>query len=771
MRYLFPILLLILINIPKASFAAVTEYNYVGLPISAALADFCKKNPDIKISFIYDELDDYKVKEKIYSDNALDVVKAIVALNPVSVTEYQDEIYIEALQKGKYHFSGRTIDGLTGDPVGFATVMILNPKDSATITYSIADENGNFSIPCDRKNVIARFSSVGYRTLYLPSPEFSMGNVRMDIQSVKIGEVTATADSRRIDSDRLVYIPSLREKRAAYDGLSLLRFMSIPSIRVSAVGSSVSTLSGEGVVLFIDGARASQEEIQGMRPEDVKRVEVLDYPADPRFEGVAYAINFIMNKYEYGGYTQLSAQQQILLMDYGYYSLSSKFSKGKMTYDLFTGVDLFHSKHENSSSVTSYNFGENEILRISDTPESEIKSQETYMSVRLKYATDSTMISNQFSIRDNDMPDAFFIGNNEYMPDIYPDSRSEQKRCRNSLTPSWKGNFQFNLPRSLQLAITPSAKYSHNTSDTRFSELGIENISNVEENEWSADIWAGLTKNWNQHSLSLSLNGEIKNNRLTYTGSNPTEIQYKDKAAGMRLSGNFRFGKLRLQPSLRFHYQWCSFGNDHYSEPLPAYNISGSFKFNSRHRVSFSSGMSNMGIGISYRSPNIVVTDLLDAVKGNPKLKSWLYNTAALNYSWKASKWLDISAFSTFNRHTRPMDYVYTPEIINGREMMLRTYEKNGFFQTLSEGLGATVRLFGNSLSLEGQATVTSYRKGGTLSYSRTVLNGSITATYYIGNFYINGWYLFREKESNINERIYDHPSYYTLAAGWSGKG
>ncbi|MDE6023416.1 MAG: hypothetical protein K2G13_07940, partial [Muribaculaceae bacterium] len=93
MRNILPLLLLFLLNIPVVSFSADNEYNYIGRPISAALTDFCKRHPDLKISFIYDELDDYVVREKISSDDAMEVVKAIVALNPVSVTAYQDEIY------------------------------------------------------------------------------------------------------------------------------------------------------------------------------------------------------------------------------------------------------------------------------------------------------------------------------------------------------------------------------------------------------------------------------------------------------------------------------------------------------------------------------------------------------------------------------------------------------------------------------------------------------------------------------------------------------
>lgn len=49
---------------------------------------------------------------------------------------------------------------------------------------------------------------------------------------------------------------------------------------------------------------ASADEMRGIRIEDVKRIEYYDYPNDSRFMGKPHVINFIMQKYEYGGYVK-----------------------------------------------------------------------------------------------------------------------------------------------------------------------------------------------------------------------------------------------------------------------------------------------------------------------------------------------------------------------------------------------------------------------------------------------------------------------------------
>lgn len=58
------------------------------------------------------------------------------------------------------------------------------------------------------------------------------------------------------------------------------------------------------MAVFIDYLPASENDLLAMCVSDVKRVEYLEYPSDPRLQGNPYVINFIMQQYEYGGYAK-----------------------------------------------------------------------------------------------------------------------------------------------------------------------------------------------------------------------------------------------------------------------------------------------------------------------------------------------------------------------------------------------------------------------------------------------------------------------------------
>ena len=52
-----------------------------------------------------------------------------------------------------------------------------------------------------------------------------------------------------------------------------------------------------------------------MNLQDVKRVEYLESPADPRFMGEKFVVNFIMEEYIYGGYVKLSGYECLNMND------------------------------------------------------------------------------------------------------------------------------------------------------------------------------------------------------------------------------------------------------------------------------------------------------------------------------------------------------------------------------------------------------------------------------------------------------------------------
>lgn len=135
-----------MIALAFASVAARYEYTFRSTPIAQALTILIKEHPEANITFIYNELDDYTTSAHVSTDDLKVAIKAIAARNPISVSEKKGHILVEALQKGKYRYSGKLVNEF-GDPVQDATVLILHPKDSVVLTYGITDREGGFLIP------------------------------------------------------------------------------------------------------------------------------------------------------------------------------------------------------------------------------------------------------------------------------------------------------------------------------------------------------------------------------------------------------------------------------------------------------------------------------------------------------------------------------------------------------------------------------------------------------------------------------------------------
>ncbi len=312
------------------------SYRFNNTPISEAIVRISKDHPDINISFLYKELDNYRTSAKVDTDNPYEALRRTIGLNPISVIKYKDDYYIEALQHGKFCYTG-TAMGSDNEPVAAATVMLLAPKDSTVITYGITDGNGRFSIPCDRQGVIAKLSCLGYKTTLRKLDTFAAGTIVMQVNAVNLGEIKVEGENSQLYSDKSVYMPTPTQKNASQSGADLLNHMAIPQLGL-ITNNSIVTNGGKPVAVFIDYLPASENDLLAMRVNDVKRVEYLEYPSDPRLQGNPYVVNFIMQQYEYGGYTKAYGYGTFLNGHQEQFIGNVRMQYRRMTYDLMASA-------------------------------------------------------------------------------------------------------------------------------------------------------------------------------------------------------------------------------------------------------------------------------------------------------------------------------------------------------------------------------------------------------------------------------------------------
>ncbi|MBD5279674.1 MAG: carboxypeptidase regulatory-like domain-containing protein [Bacteroides sp.] len=264
--------------------AETFSYRFNSTPLPKAIREIMEDHPELDINFIYNELETYKTSITVKTNDAYDAMRQVIGLNSVTVVKSHNTYYLEALQHGKYVYSGRVI-GTDKEPVVAATVMLLAPKDSTVLTYGITDDVGRFSIPCDRQGVVAKLSCVGYKTTYRKFESFNVGTILMTELPIQLKTVTVQGDNASLLSDKSVYRPSQRQKNASQTAIDLLVRMAVPQLNTRLGSSAVTTASGQPVAIYIDYVPATEAELNMMKVTDVKTVEYLEYPSDPRFQG------------------------------------------------------------------------------------------------------------------------------------------------------------------------------------------------------------------------------------------------------------------------------------------------------------------------------------------------------------------------------------------------------------------------------------------------------------------------------------------------------
>ena len=755
------------------AFAQKFSYRFNHTPLADALVQIAGQHPDIHINFIYNELDKYPVTTTIHTNDAYEMLRQVIGLNPVSVISSGGRYYVEALQHGKFCYCGRVLDE-EHQPAPGTTILLLAPKDSTVITYGVADNAGRFTIPCDSRNVIAKLSCVGYKTTYRRLTDFNVGDIIMPIDAVYLQQVQVEGQMASAYSDRTVYLPSQRQKNAAQNAVDLLRQMAIPQIRINPIDNSVSDNTGGEVAIFFNYMPATQEDIVSLRTADVRRVEYLEFPTDPRFRGAQRAVNFILQEYEYGGYTKITADENFLVGLSSRANIFSKFSYKRMTYDLFVAANNTNNHHDGYEVEGIYSLkdvdGIDYTVNRYETADNVHSIQNQYpVTFRASYNSEKVQVRNTLGYSHSANPVQEQSGSLVYSPSSGEDYSFSRSNSSRSNAFSYNGSYYFALPKDFSINVTPQFSHSHNNNLLFYATSTASPILRIaRENAYSYRLDAFLSKRLgHKHTLFLGMNGGTHINKLRYTGNAVYSDHFQNPFAYGQLCYKFQTNKVNLYADAGVIWEKTDINGIKNNDTYPCVHISFRYTLNQENAFSSYFQFANNTPGIEAKASDMLRDNEYMYITGNPLLNNSRHISFNMAYTWLPSNMFKMSAYGKYFGLFDRAITAYEP--YDNGSAVLRTYINDGDYAQGEIGIAAILNLLNKSLQLYVSPTQRFYRSTGFFDKSFNPFQVTAQATYYLKQWYFQAYYQSAQKFMFEDSPVtYKSRNFYSISAGWA---
>ncbi|WP_211833678.1 hypothetical protein, partial [Porphyromonas levii] len=596
------------------------------------------------------------------------------------------------------------------------------------------------------------------------------------LKTEKLPEVVVEGQMQKTSAQSSVITPTMRQKDSAQNAIDLLRMIAMPQININLMSNAITTQTGAGVALFINYIPASKEDIEGLLTTDVRRVEYLDYPADSRFQGREHVINFIAHKYEYGGYTKLSVNENFLTGLSSNISLYSKFAYQKMIYDLYVGASNLNLQNIGTSAIGKYSLLDSNGDAVSITRNELFNKshykQNTYpITLRAIYDSDNIQIANTIGFSYSDKPTAMTSGTLFYEPnrrDSYSFSKDNPTKQR---LITWTGYYFFSLKNAMQLSINTYAGYSRNNDNSLYSTTipntkPIEN--NAEENQYRYGVNATISKKIaiQQKIFLRSYYGENRNN-VQYTGTSPHCNKFISRFSGGTIGYNFSNNIWSLNTDASLQWEENKINDQSIRELYPLLNLSVGFAPSTKYsfRTYFHYGSNYPGASI--KTPNILKANELMYMTGNPDIGLSRQFTFNLSYNWMPNNKFATSLYCQYFGELNL--YVPVFEHYNNGKALLRRYDTDAQYHRTQIGASFNYKLLDGKLQLAVSPSVTLFRVLGYYDMSKTPFYFNASAIYHLNNFYFQAAYQTKFRTIQGNRAVYyEDRDFWQLQVGWS---
>ena len=268
--------------------------KYDNVSMSEALRDLNEQSRDYTISFMYNELEDFRVTTSIKHKSLTEAIMQIIGFYPVRVVKRgENEIFVECTHKTEHHLTGTIIDE-NRQPVPYANVYLLHPSDSTVIGGGVSNEAGVFVIPYEQPTVLARISYVGYKTVYRLCNNEQVGTIQMKPETMTIKGVVVTGERPKVQLQGNSLVMNVEGTVMERMGTAEDVLSRVPTISKKG---DVFEILGKGVpLIYLNNRKLTDlQELRNIQSDNIKNIEVIQNPG-ARYDATVNAVIIIHTK-------------------------------------------------------------------------------------------------------------------------------------------------------------------------------------------------------------------------------------------------------------------------------------------------------------------------------------------------------------------------------------------------------------------------------------------------------------------------------------------
>ena len=280
--------ILLLCAIVSVASAQKITHTFQNVALSDALKYIQEQTANYNITFIYDELEDFRVTTHLQNKPIPDAIVQLAGFYPVRVVKSgKHEIYVECTHKTDRHLTGTIIDEQS-QPVAYANIALLNPADSTLLSGGVSNESGYFAIPYEQEKTLIRISYVGYKTIYRLCDKDNVGTIRMHPDSYKLNGVEVKGQRPLVRMKDDAFVTTVEGSYLAKMGTGNDVLGQIPGVLRN--GENIEVIGRGTPLIYINGRQMrNPSELDQLSSDQIKDVDVIMTPG-AKYDATAKAV-------------------------------------------------------------------------------------------------------------------------------------------------------------------------------------------------------------------------------------------------------------------------------------------------------------------------------------------------------------------------------------------------------------------------------------------------------------------------------------------------